>query len=204
LNRALKSANDQISNFIAKLPIFSSYSFDLEMLYGSIDGQKFGAANPTLKARYSRKYFGKDRGVVAYSFLANHVALQTELLGANQHESHWVFDICYRNTSDITPTTITGDMHSINKANFAILYWFGMELAPRFTDLQAQLKHLYCGCDPDAYGNFLITPVGQIDHALIIAEKANIDRIVATLGLKEMSQSALVRKLWPRFKNGVF
>jgi hypothetical protein len=32
-------------------------------------------------------------------------------------------------------------LHSINKANFAILYWFGMNLAPRFTDMQAQLKH---------------------------------------------------------------
>ncbi|MBK6757493.1 MAG: Tn3 family transposase [Moraxellaceae bacterium] len=62
--------------------------------------------------------FGKDKGVVAYSFLANHVALQTELIGANQHESYWVFDICYNNTSDIVPTMITGDMHSINKANF--------------------------------------------------------------------------------------
>ena len=29
-------------------------------------------------------------------------------LGANQHESYWVFDICYNNTSDIAPTTITG------------------------------------------------------------------------------------------------
>jgi hypothetical protein len=27
------------------------------------------------------------------------------------------------------PTTITGDMHSINMANFAILHWFGMNLA---------------------------------------------------------------------------
>ena len=71
--------------------------------YGSVDGQKFGAADPTVKARYSRKYFGKDRGVVAFSLLANHVALQTELLGANQHESYWVFDICYNNTSDIRP-----------------------------------------------------------------------------------------------------
>lgn len=191
----LKAANDQISNFIARLPIFSYYSFDLEMLYGSVDGQKFGAANPTLKARYSRKYFGKDRGVVAYSFLANHVALQTELLSANQHESYWVFDICYNNTADIAPTMITGDMHSINKANFAILHWFGMNLAPRFPDLQTQLKHLCCGGDQEAYAKFLITPAGQIDHELIISEKANIDRIVATLGLKEMSQSTLVRKL---------
>ena len=191
----LKAANDQISNFIAQLPIFPYYSFDLEVLYGSVDGQKFGAADPTLKARFSRKYFGKDRGIVAYSLLANHVPLQTELLGANQHESYWVFDICYNNTSDIIPTTITGDMHSVNKANFAILYWFGMKLAPRFTSLEAQLKHLYCGCDQEEYANFLISPAGQIDRELIVSEKDNIDRIVATLGLKEMSQSTLVRKL---------
>ena len=102
----------------------------MDVLYGSVDGQKFSAATPTSKARHSRKYFGKDRGVVAYTLLANHVALQTQMLGANQHESYWVFDICYNNTADIMPTTITGDMHSINMANFAILYWFGMNLAP--------------------------------------------------------------------------
>lgn len=191
----LKAANDQISNFISRLPIFPYYSFDMETLYGSVDGQKFGAATPTLKARHSRKYFNKGRGVAAYTLLANHVALQTELLGANQHESYWVFDICYNNTADIAPTTITGDMHSINKANFAILHWFGMKLAPRFPDLQPQLKHLFCSGDPEAYANFLITPAGQIDRELIIEEKDNIDRIVATLGVKEMSQATLVRKL---------
>ena len=31
-------------------------------------------------------------------------------------------DIWYRNTSDIVPEVITGDMHSINKVNFAILH----------------------------------------------------------------------------------
>jgi TnpA family transposase len=191
----LKAANDRVGNFIAQLPIFPYYSFGLEVLYGSVDGQKFSAAEPTLKARHSRKYFGKDRGVVAYSLLVNHVALQTELLGANQHESYWVFDICYNNTSEIVPTTITGDMHSINKANFAILHWFGMKLAPRFTNLQAQLEHLWCACDPEEYARFSIHPAGRIDRELIVSEKANIDRIVATLGLKEMSQSTLVRKL---------
>lgn len=55
--------------------------------FGSVDGQNFGTADPTVKARYSRKYLGKDRGDVAFALLDNHVALQTELLGANQHES---------------------------------------------------------------------------------------------------------------------
>ena len=191
----LQAANDRISKFIAGLSIFPHYSFGLEALYGSVDGQKFEAANPTIKARYSSKYFGRGKGVVAYTLLANHVPLQTELIGAHEHESNFVFDICYHNTSEIMPTTITGDMHIINKANFAILHWFGMKLAPRFTNLQAQLKHLYCGGDPAAHETVLIQPVGQIDHSLIISEKVNIDQIVATLGLKEMTQSTLIRKL---------
>ena len=57
----LKSANDRISNFIAGLAIFPHYSLDLEVLYGSVDGQKFESADPTIKARYSRKYFGRAR-----------------------------------------------------------------------------------------------------------------------------------------------
>jgi len=38
-------------------------------------------------------------------------------------------------------------------------------------------------------------PTGQIDRQAIVADNANIDRIIATLGLKEMSQSTLIRKL---------
>jgi hypothetical protein len=42
----LQAANDRISNAIAELPIFPHYSFDLETLYGSVDGQKFGVERP--------------------------------------------------------------------------------------------------------------------------------------------------------------
>jgi hypothetical protein len=106
----------------------------------------------------------------------------------------WAF-WSYHNTSDIAPTAITGDMHSINRANFAILHWFGLKLAPRLTHRQAQLKHLYCGNAIGDYQECLLQPAGQIDRQLIAAEKANIDRIVATLGLKDMSQATLIRKL---------
>ncbi|MBO9836219.1 Tn3 family transposase, partial [Xanthomonas phaseoli pv. dieffenbachiae] len=30
----------------------------------------------------------------------------------------------------MVPTAITGDMHSVNKANFAILHWFGLRFEP--------------------------------------------------------------------------
>ena len=170
------------------------------MLYGSVDGQKFESADPTIQARYSRKYFGRGQGVVAYTLLANHVALPTELMGAHEHESYYVFDICYHNTTDIAPATITGDRHSVNRANFAILHWFGLHLAPRFTHLQAPLKYLYGGRDMAEYRSCLMQSAGRIDCQLITSETANIDGVVARLGLQAMSQSVLVRKLctlWP-------
>ena len=192
---SLHVANDRISNAIAALPIFPYYSFDLDALYGAVDGQKFGVERPTVKARYSRKYFGRGKGVVAYTLLCNHVPLNGYLIGAHEYEAHHVFDIWYRNTSGIVPKAITGDMHSVNKATFAILLWYGLRIEPRFNDLDDLMKALYCADDPAQYEMCLIRPIGRIDHDLIISEKPNIDQIVATLGLKEMTQGALIRKL---------
>lgn len=165
------------------------------VFYGSVDGQKFGVERPTVKARYSRKYFGRGKGIVAYTLLCNHVPLQGWLIGAHEFEAHHVFDVWYHNTSDIVLSALIGDMHSINKANFAIMHWFGPRFEPRFTNLQDQLKQLYCTGDPALYVNNLIQPVGQIDLQDILNEKDNIDQIVATLGLKEMTQSTLIRKI---------
>jgi len=160
-----------------------------------LDGQKYEAITPTAKARYSRKYYKKGRGVVAYTLLSNHVPIQTEIIGAHEHESHFVFDIWYGNTSLINPSILTGDMHSINKANFAILHWFGGELRPRFTNLKKEMANIFCSKDPIHYKDFLIKPAGQIDRNLIADQKDNIDQVVASLGLKDVSQSTLIRKL---------
>ncbi len=192
----LQQANDIISNAISQLPIFNNYSFDLSNLYGSVDGQKYGVEHPTTKARYSKKYFGKGKGVVAYTLLVNHIPIQGELIGAHEHESYYVFDIFYNNTTDIVPNAITGDMHSINKANFIILHWFNSDFRPRFTDLEAQLKHLYCGDEIENYKDFWIKPVGQIDQKLIIEEwHPKMKQIILTLANKETTQSKIIKKL---------
>lgn len=86
-------------------------------------------------------------------------------------------------------------MHSVNKANFALFHMFGGELRPRFTNLKSELTNVYGTKNPASYENFLVQPIGVIDRQLIIDEKDNIDRIIATLALKEMSQSTLIKKL---------
>lgn len=193
--QTLRKANDLIGEDIAKMPIFPYYTLDMAILYGGVDGQKFEVARPTLKARRSKKYFKKGKGVVAYTLLVNHIPLQTELIGAHEHESYFAFDIWYNNTNSIMPDAITGDMHVINKANFALMDWFGGKLCPRFTNLQTQRKHLYCGDDQAQYNEWLIKPIGKIDRQLIEDEWPNIEPIIRALGLKEISQSILIKKL---------
>lgn len=193
--QTLKNANDLIGDDIAKMPIFPDYSLDMAIMYGGVDGQKYEVARPTLKARRSKKYFKKGKGVVAYTMLVNHIPLQTELIGAHEHESYFAFDIWYNNTSSIMPDAITGDMHMINKANFASMDWFGGKLCPRFTNIQTQRKHLYCGDDLAQYNEWPIKPVGKIDRQLIEDEWPNIEPIIRALGFKEISQSILIKKL---------
>ncbi len=72
---SLQAAIDRIRNAIAALPLFPHYLFDLDTLYGGVDGQKFGIERSTVKARSSQEYSGRDKGVVAYTLPSNHVPL---------------------------------------------------------------------------------------------------------------------------------
>lgn len=90
---SLVTANDCITDAIETLPIFPHYSFDPETLYGAVDGQKFGIERPTVKARHSRKYFSRGKGMVAYTLLCNHIPINGYLIGTNDYEAHHVFDI---------------------------------------------------------------------------------------------------------------
>ncbi|CAD5742338.1 transposase [Escherichia coli] len=72
---SLLTANDRITDNLKELLIFPLYSFDPETLYGAVDGQKFGVERPTVKARHSRKYFGRGKGMVAYTLLCNHIPI---------------------------------------------------------------------------------------------------------------------------------
>ena len=56
-------------------------------------------------------------------------------IGADDHESHFVFDILFNNSSDILPGVHSTDTHGTNEVNFAILDCFGYQFAPRYKDI---------------------------------------------------------------------
>jgi TnpA family transposase len=192
----LKEANDRLANATARLSIFRHFDID-EAVHSSSDGQKFEAAIPTINARHSAKYFGLNKGVVAYTLLANHVPLNARIIGANEHESHFVFDVLFNNATDILPAVHSTDTHGTNHVNFALLHESGYRFAPRYRNVQRQVKAGLLGFrHPTHYDKgWPIRPNRRVREGLILSEEANIERILLSLALKSTTQSVIVGKL---------
>jgi TnpA family transposase len=192
----LKEANDRIANATARLPIFRHFDID-EAVHSSSDGQKFEAAIPTINARHSSKYFGLKKGVVAYTLLANHVPLNARIIGANEHESHFVFDILFNNATDILPAIHSTDTHGTNHVNFALLHLFGYRFAPRYRKVRSKVETgLYGFRHPGHYNkDWPIKPIRRAREGLILSEWPNFERILLSLALKTTTQSVIVTKL---------
>lgn len=191
----LRDANDLITQAIAEMLIF--FHYDIEgVVHSSSDGQKFETAIQTINARHSSKYFGLKKGVVSYTLVANHIPINARVIGANEHESHFVFDILYNNTSDIQPTVHSTDTHGTNQINFAILHLFGYQFAPRYKDIFDKVRtSLYGFKHPHHYQDMVICPKRKLMKKLIIEEWDDIQRVMVSLALKSTTQSIIVGKL---------
>lgn len=131
-----------------------------------------------------------------YSLNANHLPLCLKVIGANEHESHFLLDIVESNTSDVEIAAVSGDMHSINRVNFALMHLFGYRFMPRFTQLGEKAGSNLVGFgEVSDYEHHIIKPSKQADKPLIIREWDNVLRILASLALKKTTQSQIVRKL---------
>src|SRR5699024_11453044 len=101
--------------------------------------------------------------------VANHIPVNARIIGANEHESHYVFDILYNNTTDIQPKMHSTDTHGTNEVNFSILHFFGYQFAPRYKDIYGTVSRaLYGFQHRSQYGDRLITLVRRIDNDVSI------------------------------------
>ncbi len=191
----LQAASDCVSNAIAAMPLFRQYDLG-GVVHSSSDGQKFETARSTFNARDSPKYFGLKKGVVAYTLVANHVPVTARIIGAHEHESHFVFDLLFNNTSDIQPTMHSTDTHGTNQVNFALLHLFGFQFAPRYQGIQEQVRTgLYGFHHPSHYGDVILKPIRKLNTDLIVEEWDNLQRIFVSLARKTTTQSIIVGKL---------
>ena len=149
----------------------------------------------TINARHSPKYFGLQKGVTSYTLVANHVPINAKIIGTHEHESHYVFDLLYNNTSEIKPEKHSTDTHGTNQVNFWTLRTFGYRFAPRYRDLHKKMGSLVGFQHPSHYRDFLIKPSNKVKEELIEQEWPNIQRIMVSLAQKDVTQATIIRKL---------
>ena len=190
----LHASNDIISNATASLSAFHLFEIRDEV-HSSSDGQRIETQINTVNSRYSPKYFGLHKGVSGYTIVASNVPINAKIIGTHEHESHYVFDILYNNTSDIKPDLHSTDTHGTNQVNFFILKVFGYQFAPRYRNLHKKMEKLVGFQNLKDYGDLLIKPSRKIYEDLIVAEWPNVQRILASLAQKDVTQATIVRKL---------
>ena len=190
----LHTGNDEIANTTAKQSMFDQYDIG-DLKHSSSDGQRIETQIHTINARYGSKYFGLKKGVSAYTLVANHVPCNARIIGTHEHESHFVFDILHNNTTDIRPERHSTDTHGGNQVNFFLLFCDSYQFAPRYRDLHKKMASLIGFQHPNHYAHYLIKPARKTFDALIVKEWPNIQRILASLAQKDVTQATVVRKL---------
>jgi hypothetical protein len=139
----LNAANDRINNATVKLPIFKHYYIQEGIVHASADGQKFEARRETFRTRCSPKYFGMGKGLSNISLNIHHLGPYNKILGANEHESHYLFDLLMNNRSEITPDVLSTDTHGVNYVNFVLLDLFGYQFAPRYAHVGVVIEQMF-------------------------------------------------------------
>src|SRR5680860_1748128 len=160
----------------------------------SADGQKFEARRETFKTRYSSKYFGTQKGVSAMTLIANHAAINARVIGANEHESHYIFDLLMSNTSEIIPDVLSTDTHGVNHVNFALLDLFGYQFAPRYAQVGKVINEMF-DVKEDEENRIQLRLKKPINTHRIAQHWDTIQRIAVSLKQRKTTQSTLVRKL---------
>ena len=190
----LHTGNDEIANATAKLSMFDQYDIG-DLKHSSSDGQRIETQIHTINARHGSKYFGLNKGVSACTLVTNHVPCNARIIGTHEHESHFVFDILHNNTSDIRPVRHSTDTHGTNQVNFFLLFFADYQFAPRYRDLHKKMASLVGFQHPNHYAHYLIKPARKTFDAMIVKEWPNIQRILASLAQKDVTQATVVRKL---------
>jgi TnpA family transposase len=137
----------------------------------------------------------KER-VVGYTLVANHTPVNARIIGAHEHESHFVFDLLFNNTTDIQPNIHSTDTHGANEVNFVLLHMFNYQFAPRYKAIQEKVRtSLYGFHHPSQYGELIPKPIRKLQTELIVEEWDNLQRIFVSLARKTTTQSIIVGKL---------
>ena len=192
-HETLTNAVNIINNAAAKFPIYKQWYIN-SIMHASLDGLKLATSVRNIKARYSSKFFGRGMGVSSYNEIFNYFSLASYLIGANEYEGNFTFEMVHhQNSSDIKPDHIATDMHGKNSFNDGLFELTDLMFTPRIPKPHREILWGF-GCARD-YNGLLIKPTKFIKEELFFAEWDNIPKFVASMLTGETTPSIVISKL---------
>jgi TnpA family transposase len=193
--QTLRDAADVIGNFTINLPIFDLYDLGGKK-HASDDGTKKKTRRKILRARHSQKYFGFDIGVVIMTMSVNFLPFVTDIIGPNEHESHFTYPLMRRNNTAVDIDIISTDTEGANNVNDFLYYLIDKIHAPCYRSTAKKAKRSIVGFKSKSeYKDLLIQPVHQVNLELIKREWNNLLPILASLLSHETNQESIIKAL---------
>lgn len=193
--QTLRDAADIIGNCMINLPIFDLYDLGGKK-HGSDDGTKKKTRRRILRARHSQKYFGFDIGVVIMTMSVNFLPFVTDIIGPNEHESHFTYPLVRRNNTAVDIDIISTDTEGANNVNDFLYYLIDKIHAPCYRSTAKKAKRSIVGFKPKSeYKDLLIQPIRQVNLELIKREWPNLLPILASLLSHETNQESIIKAL---------
>ncbi len=191
----IQAANNVIIGLIDKLALSNAFRKYPEQLHTSSDGRKVNVGVDSLHASYSFKYFGKDKGVTIYTFIdERHALFYSTVISASDREAAYVIDGLMQNEvikSDIHST----DTHGFSEAIFTATHMIDTAFAPRFKKIGDQRLYGFSSKSTYQKRGYSIVPSRTINRKLILKNRDDILRFMATIKLRYSSASQLFKRL---------
>jgi TnpA family transposase len=216
-SKNLQGANDKIVSLMDAMPIHVLFKEEENLLRSASDGQKFTTALNSIHANYSSKYFGKEKGIVIYSFMSEHYPVfYTTTFSASDFEAWYILDglLHYQpvllaepkkrnkeqkgtddNENIESDRLHSTDQHGISYINSALCYLLKIDFQPRFKTIHKVKLYGTASTPISSQSDYQINAGGNINSGIIGEQWDNILRLVATLKLKHTTPSILLKRL---------
>ena len=179
---------------LINLPIFDLHDLNGKK-HASLDGVKKKTTRRTLKSRHSAKHFGLDVGVVIMTMTLNQIPFVTNVVGANEHESHFSYSMLFNNITAIDPDIISTDTAGTNNVNDFMFFLIGKMHAACYRSIADKAKNIYGFKPLSEYDGLIIKPTKTPKKNLVRKKWPELLPIFVALLSHETNQSTIIRKL---------
>ena len=192
-----QEANDKIVAYMDKLEIVKYLRHNINENHTSSDGQKYTMSTniDSTNAGYSSKYFGANKGVVAYTFIdESHRLFHSQVINVSQRESGYVIDGLLDNET-VKSSIHSSDTHGYTEIIFGLTDILGFNFGPRIKNFKNQ--YLYAFNTPRHYHGlgYTLIPNRKINTQKIQDSWDDILRFAITIRERKTTATQLLKRL---------